>query len=584
MIMSMTIFKNYGQRQHVATGARLHVLFTVFASVIFTALAAYAEIPANYYRSASGKQGEALKTALHTLIYKHTEVSSYSNLPQYFRRTDVYPPDNERYGQWWDMYGNIPLYLPSFSGMNREHSFPKSWWGGSTETPAYVDLFHLYPSEAAANMAKSNYPLGEAQSSGLQFDNGVSRVGLPMSGQGGGAARVFEPDDEYKGDFARTYFYVVTCYQNLHWARTYMVNNNPYPTLNEWSIRLLLKWHRDDPVSQKELDRNDEIYTIQANRNPFIDYPELAEYLWGEKKGQVWVPGIDTPTGDPQLITPVQDMSLDFGETAIGSTNTSSLFFHGENLTNTLTITITRPRDYPNDDRKFFTPDANAISASAVNSENGFWLRVKYTPTELGSHQARLVVSDGGLDGSVGIALRGEALPVPTLHSFQALPPTDIEPTAYTANWEEPEGDVVDYYVVTRTTFAGGKAETSEIVAETNELRIEDAIPGGRETYCVRSCRLGYYSDYSNTVTVDLASLGTPDEDGDSQLGWAYAEGGIRLVCASPHTGCRIYDTTGRMIRLIDRIENNDEITLPTGIYLIVTDQQHTPLRVLVRE
>lgn len=542
-----------------------------------------AEIPTNYYRTASGKQAEALKTALHNLIYNHTQVSSYTNLPQYFRITDVYPQGNERYGQWWDMYGNIPLYTSSFSGLNREHSLPKSWWGGYTDTPAYVDLYHLYPSEAAANMAKSNYPLGEAQSADRKYDNGISAVGYPMTGQGGGAAYVFEPDDEYKGDFARTYFYMATCYQNLNWKYTYMLNNNVYPTLNDWSVQLLLKWHRQDPVSQKELDRNEQVYRIQANRNPFIDYPELAEYLWGDKKGQVWMPGISEPTGDAELITPVQDMSLDFGDTAVNGSNTSSLFFHGVNLRGSLTVTITRAAG-SDDYRSFFQPETNTISASAVNTESGFWLKVKYCPTEVGEHQARLVVSDGGLEGSLGIALRGNCLPVPVLHSFKALPPTDIEETSYVANWEEPVDDVVDYYVVTRTTFVGGKAEVSELVAETNELKIEDCEPGGRETYSVHSCRLGEVSPESNVITVDLASLGMPDEDGDSQLGWAFLPGGVRLVCARPHTGVRVIDASGREVRLIDTIESNTEIYLPTGVYFIVTDQQHTPLRVLVRE
>ena len=98
------------------------------------------------------------------------------------------------------------------------------------------------------------------RNSTVSFDNGMSAVGYPMNGQGGGAAKVFEPDDEYKGDFARTYFYMVTCYQNLTWAYKYMVNQNLYPTLNQWSIDLLMKWHRDDPVSQKEIDRNEAVY------------------------------------------------------------------------------------------------------------------------------------------------------------------------------------------------------------------------------------------------------------------------------------------------------------------------------------
>ena len=195
-------------------------LLGAFAMV---AAEAMADVPANYYRAASGKSGAELKTALHNIIYNHTEISSYQALPDYFRRTDVYPPQDERYGQWWDMYSDIPLYTNTFWGLNREHAFPKSWWGGSTATPAYIDLYHLYPPEQAANMAKSNYPLGEVLNP--SFDNGITRVGTAILGQGGGAKAVFEPDDEYKGDFARTYFYMATCYQNLTWKYTYMVSN-----------------------------------------------------------------------------------------------------------------------------------------------------------------------------------------------------------------------------------------------------------------------------------------------------------------------------------------------------------------------
>lgn len=549
---------------------------------------AVAAIPASYYRSASGKKDAELKTALHQILYNHKEVSSYQDLPNYFRRTDVYPPGNERYGQWWDMYGNIPLYSNTFWGLHREHSFPKSWWGGSDATPAYVDLNHLYPAEAAANMAKSNYPLGVAQPSKLEFDNGVTRVGYPIVGQGGGAAKVFEPDDEYKGDFARTYFYMVTCYQNLTWRYTYMVSNNTYPTLADWAIRMLLQWHRDDPVSQKEIDRNEQIYNIQANRNPFIDYPELADYIWGTRKGQPWFPGSATePAGDPILDTPVQDMTMEFGQTAVGKTNTASLFFHGENLTGTLTVTVTRPKgqapDAP-DYRQFFTPAESAISASVVCSDGGYWLRVAYTPTEVGTHEARLVISDGGLPGSRGVALKGEALPVPTLHTFRALSPTDITPTSYMANWEVPADDVVDYYIVTRTVINNGTSASQELLAENNELEITDCEPGSRESYHVRSVRLGYESLPSNEVFVDLAGMQSPDITVDNPLGWAFMSGGVRLVCTAPHTGVRVFDAMGRLVRLIPEIDNNTEIPLPLGAYFITTDSQPTPLRVLVKE
>ena len=102
-------------------------------------------------------------------------------------------------------------------------------------------------------MAKSNFPLGEV--SNPSFDNGVTKVGSPKSGQGGGSYAVFEPDDRYKGDFARTYFYMACAYQHYQWRYTYMLNNSSWKTLNEWSIDLLCRWARNDAVSDKEVDR-----------------------------------------------------------------------------------------------------------------------------------------------------------------------------------------------------------------------------------------------------------------------------------------------------------------------------------------
>lgn len=180
---------------------------------VLPAIMASAEVPMAYYRALDGKSDAELKTAAYNIIHNLTPISDYYDLPDYFEVTDVYP--NSR--RWWDMYSDIPLYAPSFKGLNREHSLPKSWWGGSTSVQAYTDLNHLYPSEAAANMAKSNYPLGMVdRTSPTKFDNGITTVGFPVAGQGGGAGYVFEPADEYKGDFARTYFYMATCLSLIH--------------------------------------------------------------------------------------------------------------------------------------------------------------------------------------------------------------------------------------------------------------------------------------------------------------------------------------------------------------------------------
>ena len=337
-------------------------------------MTALAEAPEGYYNSLNGlKEGE-LKTAVYNRIHNFRTVSSYSNLPQYFRVTDVYPESN----RWWDMYANTPRYTYNdFKGLNREHSFPKSWWKQNNDveyTTAYVDLNHLYPADAAANQAKSNFPLGELDPSiNPTFDNGVSRVGYPAQGQGGGASKVFEPDDQYKGDFARTYFYMVTCYQDLKWNQSYMfmLNQNLYPTLNAWSVRLLLKWHREDPVSQKELDRNEQVYLIQANRNPFIDYPDLVEYIWGDKKGQAFkFSGGSVTPGEAVLVTPPNKMALDFNRVAVGRTSQAKLQIRGEKLTKPLRLTISGIN------RSLFTLSESQVSASAVNAPEGTWITI----------------------------------------------------------------------------------------------------------------------------------------------------------------------------------------------------------------
>lgn len=557
-----------------------------FSTLLITGLlcaaasTATAEVPRGYYSSLAGKKEADLKNAIHTLTYNHTLISSYNDLPQYFRYTDVYPRGNDRYGEWWDMYGNIPLYSNTFWGLNREHSFPKSWWGGSTNTPAYTDLNHLYPSEKDANMAKSNYPLGKVQTP--TFNNGVTKVGYAQTGFGFGAPAVFEPADEYKGDFARTYFYMVCCYQNLTWKYTYMVNNNAYPTLNSRAQEMLLEWSRKDPVSQKELDRNEQVYRFQANRNPFIDYPELAEYLWGKKKGLPFDPyASQEPATDPVLITPVQGMALDFGEVAQGSTGESSLQFRGEDIRQNLSIRII------GDNPDMFVPEATSIPYNRVNTENGTWLKISYRPTELGEHSATLLVYDYTDGGSRGVTLHGQCLPVPELHSFAALPATDVTATSYTARWEIPSyggvDDVVDYYVVTRSHTNNGQSSEEDHVAEEDFLEVTDCEPGSIESYRVRSCRLGYYSEPTDWITVNLQS-GLSNVAADNPLGTAFAPGGVRFVCGAPHSDVSIYDLSGRLVMFLPVVENNMVVSLPYGAYVIYSPTQPQPLRVLVAD
>ena len=544
-----------------------------------------ADVPHNYYTALDGKKKEALKTAAHEVIRPHTVVTYNSLFPTQFPKTDVYPELYNGQKRWWEMYSDNVYYVSrGWSGMNREHSFPKSWWGGDNNE-AYTDLFHLYPSESDANMAKSNYPLGEVEDA--TFDNGVTRVGYAVSGQGGGAGKVFEPADEYKGDFARTYFYVVTAYQDFTWKYTYMAQQGDYPTLKPWAIELLLDWHRRDPVSQKEIDRNEAVYKIQGNRNPFIDFAELAEYIWGSRTSETFYiaeqGGTITPpiTGDPELVSPAENSSLDFGQVAIGSTQTIELLVKGVNLSSALSIRVTGT------DRAMFTLEGvkdNQIPASKVNSDEGYRLAIRYAPTMLGKHVAAITLYDGGFAAgkTFNVALSAEALEVPHMLPVVATAATDVTDSSYVANWIAPE-QTIDYYIVHRTRYLpSGEVVTSEIIAEEPYLLIEDRAADVSESYEVQSVRLGYKSELSNTIQVAKTSSVVALDDSYG-LQAISVDGGVVVRCDDEVDSLTVYDISGVMIKQISGVALSMMIDLPSGVYFIVAPHLLRPEKVIVR-
>ena len=160
-----------------------------------------------------------------------------------------------------------------------------SWF--NKKSPMVSDAFHVYPTDGRVNGQRSNYPFGEC-TGGTTLSNGKGRAG--SSTFSGYSGTVFEPVDEYKGDFARTYFYMATRYAGAceNWGNSVFGSVNL--GLTNYAVNLFMKWHRQDPVSPKEVTRNNAIYAHQDNRNPFIDYPELAEYIWGTKKSLSWNP------------------------------------------------------------------------------------------------------------------------------------------------------------------------------------------------------------------------------------------------------------------------------------------------------
>ena len=272
---------------HVETQnfASLRMMFAVL--FLFTATVIYAQIPQGYYTAAENKSGQELRTALHNIIKNHTSVS-YAELWNSFQTTDV-RPDN---GKVWDMYSDRPGSTPayyftfgsdqcgSYSGegdcYNREHSVPKSWFGGSV-APMYTDLFHLIPTDGFVNSKRGNLPFGKVINATWTSTNG-SKVGT--SNISGYSGSVFEPIDSFKGDFARAYFYMAVCYMDKNLG-VETQSNFTGGDLKPWAKELLLQWAAMDPVSQKEINRNNAVFQIQHNRNPFVDYPELAEMIFG---------------------------------------------------------------------------------------------------------------------------------------------------------------------------------------------------------------------------------------------------------------------------------------------------------------
>ena len=259
--------------------------YRIFLFCLLASCFVRAQVPSGYYNAADNQGGQALRYALYSIIKNHSSLS-YSALWDAFYSTDA-RPDN---GKVWDIYsdnptGNTAYYFTfgsdqcgNYSGegdcYNREHSVPKSWF--NDQAPMYTDLFHLYPTDGWVNNKRGNLPLGEVSNPTWTSTNG-SKVG-PCS-TSGYSGTVFEPIDAYKGDLARTYLYMTVCYMDkkLDYEQSMFTKGSLQP----WALQMMLRWHEQDPVSQKEIDRNNAVYALQGNRNPFIDFPELAGKIYG---------------------------------------------------------------------------------------------------------------------------------------------------------------------------------------------------------------------------------------------------------------------------------------------------------------
>ncbi len=264
---------------------KLIYLFILFANY------AFAQVPANYYENTENLNGIELQAVLHQIIDNHT-IISYSALWSAFYETDA-KSNNKVWDIYSDVPGGTPAYEFTFSSnqcgnynsegdcYNREHSFPTSWF--NDQSPMNSDLFQIYPTDGYVNQKRGNYPYGETNNANWISTNGSKLGACSVSGYNG---TIFEPINEYKGDIARTYFYMATRYygEDAGWPGSPMCDG---AQPEAWAITMLLSWHQNDPVNEKEISRNNAIFLLQNNRNPFIDHPEFASYIWAGDQPQL---------------------------------------------------------------------------------------------------------------------------------------------------------------------------------------------------------------------------------------------------------------------------------------------------------
>ena len=291
-----------------------------------------ADIPA-YYANLNNKSGSTLMSTLNTITNIGFSSLGYDGLWAAYPYTDVYPADSVgKAGLLWDMYGacDFPTdskrcgnYNSECDCVNREHSIPKSWWGGGKNN-MYSDIFHLVPTDGYVNNRRSNYAFGEVNNASYNY-NGC-KLGSPKdvstdkatiynaTSATCSASPVFEPGAQYKGDFARGYLGMIASYYNSSYSITsgdgssiFEAFKSSHFGLTQYGVVLLMKWHREDPVSQKEIDRNNGIQETQGNRNPFIDYPYLAEFIWGERAGETVDMSQLMPSTDPEFVPGVSN-------------------------------------------------------------------------------------------------------------------------------------------------------------------------------------------------------------------------------------------------------------------------------------
>lgn len=278
----------------------------LIVGLLFSVANIFAQIPTGYYDGTAGLSGAALKTKLSQIITSGHQAKSYDNLYNGYPSTDS---DNyyEKDGSVLDIYSENPSgtdpyvyqhgskqcgsYKVEGDCYNREHIFPQGYFNSAS--PMVSDIHHIVPTDGKVNGYRSNFPFGKVGSANFVSENGSKR-GTSASPNYSGT--VFEPIDEFKGDVARMILYFATRYESKlsSFDDNDILTNSAFPGVEDWELAVFKEWHTNDPVSQREIDRNNAAYKYQGNRNPFIDHPEYVAIIWGTTTPDTEAPS--TPT------------------------------------------------------------------------------------------------------------------------------------------------------------------------------------------------------------------------------------------------------------------------------------------------
>lgn len=294
---------------------KLYTIFSVLSIVV-----GFAQIPAGYYSTATGS-GYTLKTQLKNIITTGHSDQGYAALWTLYTNNAFRDFYQENDGTIYDMYSENPNgtdpytftvttdQCGSYSGesdcYNREHLIPQSYFDHFATNPMKNDPFHAVPSDGYVNGQRNNLPFGKVNTVNYTSQNGSKRGSNLINGFSGYNGTVFEPLDAFKGDIARCFFYFATRYEDsmddfysganaATCEAKNMFDGSTSKVFSDNFILLLIKWHREDPVSAKEIAQNNAIYTFQGNRNPYIDHPEYVCNIWTAQCATVDLLGTDS--------------------------------------------------------------------------------------------------------------------------------------------------------------------------------------------------------------------------------------------------------------------------------------------------